>query len=152
VQVKKEFVWRRWFNSHQVTDHAALAEWRAGFGTSEVGLRQWLGLAFHQLLHIDPAADPVVLLEVALLPPSDPGEFKLYFRVGSLEQAELLVRRRCALRGGGDLLMEVLTPVEREYRRRLWPAFEAAQEAGKRAQFVRSRLYVDGRELASPSS
>jgi hypothetical protein len=148
MQVKKEFVLRKWWGD-DVENVATLARWTAGPGASEAGLRKWLGSIFVERLGFDPAADPVV--EVALLPQGEPGQSRIYFRVGTQRQADLLVQRRCALRATDTLLMEVLTPVEREYRRRLWPAFEAAQEAGRRAQFVRSRLYVDGKEVASPN-
>jgi hypothetical protein len=148
MQIRKEFVWRR---DLPEDDPAFLAKVLAQFGSTAASHRAWLGGAFKHLLGIDAATDPIEVVDVAVLPRLR-GTYRIYFRVGSLEQAELLVRRRCALRGWGDLLMEVLTPVEREHRRRLWPAFEAAQEAGRQAQFVRSRLYVDGKELASPSS
>ena len=78
------------------------------------------------------------------------GMLRVYFRVATLAQAALLVRRRCALRGEADCLLEVLMSVERAYHRRLWPTYEEAVDRGEKAQFVRSRLYVGGKEVPCP--
>ena len=107
------------------------------------------GRAFRHGLGIDPSAEPVELVEVGVLR-APAGVLRIYFRVATLAQAALLVRRRCALRGAADCLLEVLTSVERAYHRRLWPAYDEAVERGEEAQFVRSRLYVGGKEVPCP--
>jgi hypothetical protein len=69
---------------------------------------------------------------------------RIYMTVGSLEQAELLVQNRCCLKGKGLTVFDVLNPVETRIHRQLWPVFKAAVAAGKRAQFSRAKLVVDG--------
>lgn len=41
-------------------------------------------------------------------------------------------------------IFEVLTDREEQQRKALWPAFRAAMAAGRKAQFSRARLFVDG--------
>jgi hypothetical protein len=72
---------------------------------------------------------------------------RVYLTVATLEEADLLVRCRCHLRGTGISIMDVLSPVERRLHQQLWPLFLEARSAGSRAQFQRARLMVDGRQV-----
>lgn len=42
---------------------------------------------------------------------------------------------------------EDLMAVDRETRSQLWPSVEAARKEGRRAYFVGSRAFVDGKEI-----
>lgn len=75
---------------------------------------------------------------------------RIFFSVGSLAAADALVRARCALKGSGYVLMEVLSPEEQREHRQLWPLFLAARAKGQRAQFSRARLVVDGVRVLPP--
>ncbi|KAG1665587.1 hypothetical protein FOA52_003234 [Chlamydomonas sp. UWO 241] len=64
----------------------------------------------------------------------------------------MVVRNRCCLSGvdPSAAVFYVLSDREEAQHRALWPAFVAAKAAGKRAQFHRARLVVDG-EPSTPS-
>ncbi|KAG1656924.1 hypothetical protein FOA52_015317 [Chlamydomonas sp. UWO 241] len=74
---------------------------------------------------------------------------RVLFTVTSDAVADTVVRYRCSLRCCGNIstknnIFDVLTDTEEAQRRALWPAFVAAKAAGKRAQFHRARLMIDG--------
>ncbi|KAG1670437.1 hypothetical protein FOA52_010173 [Chlamydomonas sp. UWO 241] len=65
-------------------------------------------------------------------------------------------RRRRRRPAGGSRLMvasffDVLSDREEAQHQALWPAFLAAKVAGKRAQFHRARLVVDGERVPAPA-
>jgi hypothetical protein len=64
--------------------------------------------------------------------------------VALLEEAEQLISARCRLKGTGHTLFEVLGPEETLSYQALKPHFVAAKVAGKRVQFKRAVLFVDG--------
>ena len=77
---------------------------------------------------------------------------RVYLTVGTLEEADSMVRWRHCLRGSGFTLYEVLSPVESAAHQALWPLFVAARALGKRTQLNRARLTVDGIRISPPSS
>lgn len=68
----------------------------------------------------------------------------IHFSVATSGEAALIVSRRCALKGKGMHIRDMLSSEEHEEHARLWPRFLAARSAGKRAQFNRARLVIDG--------
>lgn len=68
----------------------------------------------------------------------------IFFRMSDHSAADNIVRQRCCLKGTGISIMEVLSPEEATQHAALWPQYEKAIAAGKRAQFCRSRLKIDG--------
>lgn len=75
----------------------------------------------------------------------------VWFEVAKLSQADCLIERRCALRGTATSIFEVLSPEEQGQHALLWPLFQAAKAAGKRAQFRRAALFVEGK-LVKPAA
>jgi hypothetical protein len=80
------------------------------------------------------------------------GMLRVLFTVASDAMAETIVRGRCKLRDvdPSTAVFDVLSDREEAQHRALWPAFLAAKVAGKRAQFHRARLVVDGERVAAP--
>ncbi|KAG1656122.1 hypothetical protein FOA52_007821 [Chlamydomonas sp. UWO 241] len=84
------------------------------------------------------------------------GMLRVLFTVESDAVADTVVRWRHALcnrqywSGPAAAVFDVLSDREEARRRVLWPAFVAAKTAGKRAQFHRARLVVDGGRVAAP--
>jgi hypothetical protein len=72
---------------------------------------------------------------------------RVYITVATLEEADLLVRLRCHLRGSGISVFDVLSPVERRLHQQLWPLFLEAKSTGAQAQFQRARLMVNGQQV-----
>ena len=66
----------------------------------------------------------------------------MFFSLDSLEAADELVGRRCALKDSGVSIQDFLTPEELKIKRALWPRFLEAKARGLRAQFHRARLVV----------
>ncbi len=77
---------------------------------------------------------------------------RVYMQVPTLELAEQLVSARHALKGSGVAVFDVLSPEERSLHRRLWPSYLAAVAEGRRAQFSRCCLKVDGVRVVPPSA
>ncbi|KAG1662006.1 hypothetical protein FOA52_012177 [Chlamydomonas sp. UWO 241] len=71
---------------------------------------------------------------------------RVLFAVESDAVADVVVRNRCCLCGLGPsvAVFDVLSDPEEARHQALWPAFLAAKAAGKRVQFHRARLVVDG--------
>ncbi|KAG1666046.1 hypothetical protein FOA52_006920 [Chlamydomonas sp. UWO 241] len=71
---------------------------------------------------------------------------RVLFAVESDAVADAVVRNRCCLCGLGPsvAVFDVLSDREEARHQALWPAFLAAKAAGKRVQFHRARLVVDG--------
>ncbi|KAG1655903.1 hypothetical protein FOA52_009845 [Chlamydomonas sp. UWO 241] len=80
------------------------------------------------------------------------GVLRVLFTVASDAVADTIVRSRRNLRDvdPSAAVFDVLSDREEAQHRALWPAFLAAKAAGKRAQFHRARLVVDG-ERSVPS-
>ncbi|KAG1680934.1 hypothetical protein FOA52_009893 [Chlamydomonas sp. UWO 241] len=81
------------------------------------------------------------------------GVLRVLFTVASDAVADVVVRNHCCL-SGVDLsaaVFDVLSDREEAQHQALWPAFVAAKAAGKRAQFHRARLVVDGERVAAPA-
>eukprot|EP00955_Chlamydomonas_euryale_P012418 133749-Chlamydomonas_euryale.AAC.1 len=58
---------------------------------------------------------------------------------------ELVSARHCLKRLiPGCHIFDVLSAEEKLARRQLWPLFLSAQDEGKKVQFRRARLFVDG--------
>ncbi|KAG1680620.1 hypothetical protein FOA52_015069 [Chlamydomonas sp. UWO 241] len=74
------------------------------------------------------------------------GVLRVLFTVASDAVADTVVRSRRNLRDvdPSAAVFDVLSDREEAQHRALWPAFLAAKAAGKRAQFHRARLVVDG--------
>ncbi|KAG1664907.1 hypothetical protein FOA52_006253 [Chlamydomonas sp. UWO 241] len=82
------------------------------------------------------------------------GVLRVLFTVASDAVADTVVRWRHALRRCVDpstAVFDVLSDREEARHQALWPAFVAAKAAGKRAQFHRARLVVDGELVAAPA-
>ncbi|KAG1679638.1 hypothetical protein FOA52_006155 [Chlamydomonas sp. UWO 241] len=86
--------------------------------------------------------------------PRGGGVLRVLFTVASGVVADTVVRWRWKLpvpqRQTQVAVFDVLSDREEARHRALWPAFLAAKAAGKRAQFHRARLVVDGERVAAP--
>ncbi|KAG1666680.1 hypothetical protein FOA52_013592 [Chlamydomonas sp. UWO 241] len=82
--------------------------------------------------------------------PRGGGVLRVLFTVASGAVADTVVRWRWKLRQTQVAVFDVLSDHEEARHRALWPAFLAAKAAGKRAQFHRARLVVDGERVAAP--
>ena len=95
-----------------------------------------------------PAEPPVHILDVhpvgrPLRPTDSPTKrVRLVFRVGSLAEADTLVRNRYRLKGTEVAIFDHLSPDELAAHRHLWATFIAARRRGLMAQFQRARLWV----------
>ncbi|KAG1670371.1 hypothetical protein FOA52_000131 [Chlamydomonas sp. UWO 241] len=78
---------------------------------------------------------------------------RVLFAVESDAVADAVVRNRCCLCGLGPsvAVFDVLSDREEARHQALWPAFLAAKAAGKRVQFHRARLVVDGARPNRPA-
>ncbi|KAG1678276.1 hypothetical protein FOA52_013897 [Chlamydomonas sp. UWO 241] len=85
--------------------------------------------------------------------PRGGGVLRVLFTVASDAVADTVVRRRHELRRCVDstAVFDVLSDREEAQHQALWPAFLAAKVAGKRAQFHRARLVVDGERGPAPA-
>ncbi|KAG1657937.1 hypothetical protein FOA52_003016 [Chlamydomonas sp. UWO 241] len=82
------------------------------------------------------------------------GVLRVLFTVAFDAVADTIVRWRHALRRCVDpsaAVFDVLSDREEACHQALWPAVVAAKAAGKRAQFHRARLVVDGERVAAPA-
>jgi hypothetical protein len=63
------------------------------------------------------------------------------------------VRHRRGFRGAGltSDIFDVLSDNEEAQHRALWPAFLAAKAAGKKPQFQRARLMINGERVLAPA-
>ena len=81
----------------------------------------------------------------------------LHFMVPSFGEAEDLVRQRHRLKayhsstGWRFVLMDVLSPEETILHRALYPTFLEAIRAGRKAQFSRAFLRIDGAPVQAPA-
>jgi hypothetical protein len=69
----------------------------------------------------------------------------IFFRMIGHCSADRVVRTRCRLKGTGFTIFDVLSSWEEQQHTSLKPLFEEAVAAGKRAQFSRHRLKIDGK-------
>ncbi|KAG1675339.1 hypothetical protein FOA52_016013 [Chlamydomonas sp. UWO 241] len=85
--------------------------------------------------------------------PRGRGVLRVLFTVASDAVADTVVRWRHELRRCVDstAVFDVLSDREEAQHQALWPAFLAAKVAGKRAQFHRARLVVDGERVPAPA-
>ncbi|KAG1662427.1 hypothetical protein FOA52_004008 [Chlamydomonas sp. UWO 241] len=85
--------------------------------------------------------------------PRGGGVLRVLFTVASDAVADTVVRWRHELRRCVDstAVFDVLSDREEAQHQALWPAFLAAKVAGKRAQFHRARLVVDGEQVPAPA-
>ncbi|KAG1655184.1 hypothetical protein FOA52_004204 [Chlamydomonas sp. UWO 241] len=83
--------------------------------------------------------------------PRGGGVLRVLFTVASDAVADTVVRWRHELRRCVDstAVFDVLSDREEAQHQALWPAFLAAKVAGKRAQFHRARLVVDGERVGA---
>ncbi|KAG1656835.1 hypothetical protein FOA52_006290 [Chlamydomonas sp. UWO 241] len=81
------------------------------------------------------------------------GVLRVLFTVASDAVADTVVRSRRNLRDvdPSAAVFDVLSDREEAQHQALWPAFLAAKVAGKRAQFHRARLVVDGERVPAPA-
>ncbi|KAG1673549.1 hypothetical protein FOA52_003849 [Chlamydomonas sp. UWO 241] len=81
------------------------------------------------------------------------GVLRVLFIVASDAVADTVVRSRRNLRDvdPSAAVFDVVSDREEAQHRALWPAFLAAKAAGKRAQFHRARLVVDGERVPAPA-
>ena len=68
-----------------------------------------------------------------------------------MAEAEVVVKQRRTLKGKqvGIIINDVLTVLEEEAEKPLWTEYKNAKGMGKRAYFVRAKLFVDGKLLIS---
>ncbi|KAG1669747.1 hypothetical protein FOA52_001576 [Chlamydomonas sp. UWO 241] len=103
-------------------------------------------------------SETLVLYEPAVggigVEPRRGGVLRVLFTVASDAVADTVVRSRRNLRDvdPSAAVFDVLSDREEAQHRALWPAFLAAKAAGKRAQFHRARLVVDGERAASTTA
>ncbi|KAG1681193.1 hypothetical protein FOA52_015636 [Chlamydomonas sp. UWO 241] len=85
--------------------------------------------------------------------PRGGGVLRVLFTVASDAVADTVVRWRHELRRCVDstAVFDVLSDREEAQHQALWPAFLAAKVSGKRAQFHRARLVVDGERVPAPA-
>ncbi|KAG1655861.1 hypothetical protein FOA52_012511 [Chlamydomonas sp. UWO 241] len=85
--------------------------------------------------------------------PRGGGVLRVLFTVASDAVADTVVRWRHELRRCVDstAVFDVLSDREEAQHQALWPAFLAAKVAGKRAQFHRAHLVVDGERVPAPA-
>ncbi|KAG1678015.1 hypothetical protein FOA52_000811 [Chlamydomonas sp. UWO 241] len=85
--------------------------------------------------------------------PRGGGVLRVLFTVAFDAVADTVVRWRRELRRCVDstAVLDVLSDREEAQHQALWPAFLAAKVAGKRAQFHRARLVVDGERVPAPA-
>ncbi|KAG1651837.1 hypothetical protein FOA52_009840 [Chlamydomonas sp. UWO 241] len=85
--------------------------------------------------------------------PRGGGVLRVLFTVASDAVADTVVRWRHELRRcvASTAVFDVLSDREEAQHQALWPAFLAAKVAGKRAQFHRARLVVDGERVPAPA-
>ena len=88
-----------------------------------------------------PEAKLILVDAVRLGPQAAP---RVFITVGSLAQAEVLVQYRHLFKGSGFTVWDMLSPVEQVLHAKLWPSFREAVALGKKAQFHRARLMVEG--------
>ncbi|KAG1664032.1 hypothetical protein FOA52_010451 [Chlamydomonas sp. UWO 241] len=81
------------------------------------------------------------------------GVLRVLFTVTSDVAADTVVCYRHRLCSGGRMsnIFDALSDREEARHQALWPAFVAAKAAGKRAQFHRARLVIDGERVAAPA-
>ncbi|KAG1681305.1 hypothetical protein FOA52_007351 [Chlamydomonas sp. UWO 241] len=82
------------------------------------------------------------------------GMLRVLITVASDAMADIVVRWRHALCHTLDpsaAVFDVLSDRKEVRQQALWPAFVAAKAVGKRAQFRRPRLVVDGEWVVAPS-
>ncbi|KAG1678640.1 hypothetical protein FOA52_012647 [Chlamydomonas sp. UWO 241] len=84
--------------------------------------------------------------------PRGGGVLRVLFTVASGAVADTVVRWRWKLRQTQVAVFDVLSDREEARHRALWPAFLAAKAAGKRAQFHRARLVVDGERAVADAA
>ncbi|KAG1653146.1 hypothetical protein FOA52_010830 [Chlamydomonas sp. UWO 241] len=85
--------------------------------------------------------------------PRGGGVLRVLFTVASDAVADTVVRWRHELRRCVDstAVFDVLSDREEAQHQAMWPAFLAAKVAGKRAQFHRACLVVDGERVPAPA-
>ncbi|KAG1655327.1 hypothetical protein FOA52_006723 [Chlamydomonas sp. UWO 241] len=105
------------------------------------------GVASASLLNAKPAVGGIGV------EPRGGGVLRVLFTVASDAVADTVVRWRHELRRCVDstAVFDVLSDREEAQHQALWPAFLAAKVAGKRAQFHRARLVVDGERVPAPA-
>ena len=69
----------------------------------------------------------------------------IFFVVPSHAAAEDIVWTRSCLKGTGFAIFDVLTIEEQQQKDVLWPLYQRAIREGKKAQFFRGRLRVEGK-------
>lgn len=72
---------------------------------------------------------------------------RILFSVMDKDDAKALVKERHRLKGTGITIYDVLSPTEQERHDALWPSFLEARRKGKKAQFNRAQLRVDGERV-----
>ena len=84
--------------------------------------------------------------------PRGGGVLRVLFTVTSDVVADTVVRYRNLLRDvdPSAAVFDVLSDREEAEHQALWPVFIAAKAAGKRAQFQRARLVIDGERVTAP--
>ncbi|KAG1681348.1 hypothetical protein FOA52_007396 [Chlamydomonas sp. UWO 241] len=111
--------------------------------------REWPdgGVASASFLNATPAVGGIGVQ------PRRGGVLRVLFTVTSDVMADTVVRFCCNLRNTGrtSIIFDVLSYTEEAQRRALWPPFVAAKAAGKRAQFLRARLMIDGKQVPPPA-
>ena len=78
------------------------------------------------------------------LPDQGGGRVRILFTVDTLKDARKVIRERHLLKGSGISIHDVLSPDEQLRHDALWPRFLREQRLGKKAQFNRAELRVDG--------
>ena len=85
------------------------------------------------------------LIETSSTLPDQGGDrVRILFTVTDLEAARAVIRERHLLKGSGISIHDVLSPDEQLRHDALWPRFLREQRLGKKVQFNRAELRVDG--------
>ena len=93
-----------------------------------------------------PSEQPWAVMDAVCRGP-DAASSCIFFGVATLAQADSLIQHRCALKGTGTTIFEVLTAEEQRQQAALWPACMAAKRPGTPAQFKRAVLIVGGHRV-----
>ncbi|KAG1669517.1 hypothetical protein FOA52_015684 [Chlamydomonas sp. UWO 241] len=125
----------------------SIVHWLHSCADREHGLLGTSGVVSASFLNAKPAVGGIGV------EPRGGGVLCVLFTVTSDVAADTVVRYRHMLRSDGGMsnIFDVLSDTEEAQHRALWPAFVVAKAAGKRAQFHRARLMIDGEWVPPPA-
>ena len=73
-------------------------------------------------------------------------------KVETTSDADAITRSRWRLKGSGVQVQDELSMQEMEAHSALWGTFQEAKKEGRKAWFIRAKLFVDGKEVLQGST